>query len=371
MKLFNLFTIFTLLSLPLLGQVNDSTFNDLDTLDFKTTNAFQIQHDNYETFNNSFITGNSYSVIRNQSNNQLTVDGILINPYFSNNTLYSEFLGKMHLLSYDIQDANLNTLENEGQIVTGKFNNAIDFRTHDIQLGNSKAKYEINNFTSLAYQNIDTLGFSSIFNFKAEKSYDKFGYRVSLNNGYQDDYIIDNGIQRFGGNLKLKHQLTKKILLNGFLDYTNLKDMNRSIGSNMNSKRLLSYLEADVSISNTLSLKSKYGINHVTDNAYRRINQAESIINDNYSISSDFSYNRLILMLVYNSTKLQKTTIYSMFLLALNTIKLSILIISEKISTTIQEKSMNTSQQKAPLKKLKMYSIQKFGSREIFLLLVI
>ncbi|NME68044.1 TonB-dependent receptor [Flammeovirga aprica] len=296
MKFFNILFLFNLLSLVTLAYEPDSLNLNADTTEFKTSNAFLINESNYETFNNSFITGNATGVIRNQNNPQLMMDGIPINPYFTNNTHYNEFLGPMHLLAYDIQSLEMNTLENNNQIVSGNFNNAINFNTYDIQLGENAPKFEVNNLTSLEYQNSDTLGYSTVFNFKAEKSYDKFGYRLSLNNGYQDDYIVENGLQRFGGNIKLKHQLSERILLNGFIDYTNLKGLNRTEEkSAMLSKRLLSYLGTDISVTDALSLKSKYSINHVTDNAFRSITQSELYsyegrIFDSFSSQNDYGY---------------------------------------------------------------------------------
>jgi hypothetical protein len=85
------------------------------------------------------------------------MDGIPINPIFINNTNYNEFLGHMHLLSYDIQGINVHTLQNDSKIVSGRYNNAISFNTSDIQLGKSAYQFEANNFTTLAYQDFDSL----------------------------------------------------------------------------------------------------------------------------------------------------------------------------------------------------------------------
>lgn len=230
-KKMKFFKLFLLLNLPVFvvsGQDVDTTLIKSDSLEFRTTNAFLIPRKNYETFNNSFITGNSVATIRSQDNPKILIDGIPINPILLNNTDYNEFLGHMHLLSYDIQSVDVNTLQNDSRIVSGNYNNAISFNTSDIQLGKRAYQFEVNNFTSLAYQDFDTLGYSTIFNLKVQKSYDKFGYRVSLNNGYQNDYIPENGLQRFGGNLKLKYNPFKALVLSGFLDYTQFKDFKRS-----------------------------------------------------------------------------------------------------------------------------------------------
>jgi hypothetical protein len=212
MKFLKLFLLLNLLSIVVSGQDFDTTLIELDTSKFRTTNAFLIQQKNYETFNNSFITGNSSAIIRSQDNPKILLDGIPINPILINNTHYTEFLGQMHLLSYDIQGVSVHTLKNDNKIVSGNYNNAISFNTNEIKLGNNLPQFEVNNFTTLAYQDFDSTGFSTIFNFKAQKSFEKFGYRLSLTNGFQNDYIPEDGLQRYEGNLKLKYKPTKRML---------------------------------------------------------------------------------------------------------------------------------------------------------------
>lgn len=297
MKLFKLSLLLNLLSIMVSGQTSDTVSVKIDTSKFITTNAFLTPHKNYETFNNSFITGNSDVTVRSQDKPRILIDGIPINPNLLN---YNEFLGHMHLLSYDIQSVDVNTLQNDSRIVSGKYNNAISFNTSDIQLGKSAYQFEANNYTSLAYQDFDSLGYSTIFNLKVQKSYDKFGYRVSLNNGYQNDYIPENGLQRYGGNLKLKYQPFKQLLLTGFLDYTQFKDFKRSgedflkrenmdpglefiermkrigkyeiiipSGNIHKSNRLFTYINADLALTESLLLYGKYSYNSIADTSKR------------------------------------------------------------------------------------------------------
>lgn len=272
MKFFKLFLFLNLLSIVISGQDIDTSFIQLDTVKFRTTNAFLIQQKNYETFNNSFITGNSSTIIRSQDNPKILIDGILLNPILLNNTHYTEFLGQMHLLSYDIQGVNVHTIQNEDKIVSGNYNNVINFNTNDIKLGNNLLQFEVNNFTTLAYQDFDSIGFSTIFNFKVQKSFEKFGYIFSLNNGFQNDYIPENGLQRYGGNLKLKYNPIKQILFTGFLDYTNFQDFKRSGDNNLKSNRLLTYVNADISLTEWLLLYGRYSLNNVSDISERELN---------------------------------------------------------------------------------------------------
>src|SRR5690606_798565 len=239
------------------------------------------------------------------------------------NTGYNEFLGHMHLLSYDIQGVNIHTLQNDNKIVSGNYNNAINFNTSDIQLGKSAYQFEANNFTTLAYQDINSKGYSTIFNFKAKKSYEKFGYRVSLNNGYLNDYIPNNGLQRYGGNLKLKYNPIKPLTITGFLDYTNFEDSKRSgekiptsfksltvidesnaywddiffnIGeNNLTSNRLFTYINAHLDIADWLAIYGKYSYKKVSDSSKRYIeNEIDSLSNviydekRNYTVSSSY-----------------------------------------------------------------------------------
>jgi hypothetical protein len=272
MKFLKLFLLLNLLSIVVSGQDFDTTLVELDTSKFRTTNAFLIQQKNYETFNNSFITGNSSAIIRSQDNPKILIDGIPINPILINNTHYTEFLGQMHLLSYDIQGVSVHTLKNDNKIVSGNYNNAISFNTNEIKLGNNLPQFEVNNFTTLAYLDFDSTGFSTIFNFKAQKSFEKFGYRLSLNNGFQNDYIPENGLQRYGGNLKLKFKPTKRMLFTGFLDYTNFQDFKRTGDNNLKSNRLLTYINTDITITEWLLLYGRYSLNKVSDISERDLN---------------------------------------------------------------------------------------------------
>lgn len=291
MKFFELFLFLNLLSIVVSGQYIDTSFLQLDTLKFRTTNAFLIKQKNYETFNNSFITGNSSTIIRSQNNPKILIDGIPLNPILVNNTHYTEFLGQMQFLSYDIQGVNLHTLQNEDKIVSGNYNNAISFNTYDIELGNNSSQFEINNFTTVSYQSFDTVGFSTILNFKAQKSFEKFGYRFSLNNAFHNDYIPENGIQRYGGNLKLKYTPIKQFLFTGFLDYTNFQDFKRTRDNNLKSNRLLTYINADITLIDWLSLYGKYSFNNLSDVSERDLNFDGEYLNGEQYNESYFKKN--------------------------------------------------------------------------------
>lgn len=323
MKLLKLSLLLNFLSIIVFGQTPDTVSVKADTSQFRTTNAYLKLQKNYETFNNSFITGNSFATIRSQDNPKMLIDGIPINPILVKNTDYNEFLGHMHLLSYDIQSINFHTLQNDNKIVSGNYNNAISFNTSDIQLGKSAYHFEANNFTTLAYQDIDSKGYSTVFNFKAKKSYEKFGYRVSLNNGFQNDYIPNNGLQRYGGNLKLKYNPIKPLFITGFLDYTSFEDSKRSgeriqtsiesingidennvqwneflinIGENkLTSNRLFTYINADFDIAEWLAIYGKYSYKKVSDSSERYIeNKIDNHSNEtydekrNYMVSSSY-----------------------------------------------------------------------------------
>jgi hypothetical protein len=136
------------------------------------------------------------------------------------------------------------------------------------------------------------MGYSTIFNFKVQKSYEKFGYRVSLNSGFQNDYIPNNGLQRYGGNLKLKYNPFKALVLTGFLDYTYFSDFKRSgekfqdtiksffiediiinLGENkLTSNRLFTYINADLNLTEWLAIYGKYSYNSVSDSSERYLN---------------------------------------------------------------------------------------------------
>ena len=201
-------------------QVADSSFQKSETNRFSTPNGFIVTKSKLELFNSSFITGNAYAIIRNQDNPKIFVDGIPVNPIFGSNVPFQEFIGDMNFLSFDLQDISTETLRSGNNIVSGTHNNSVKFITHEIKLNSKGPQFELNNFTSVEYQDKDTLGFSTLNNFNFQQGFEKFGYRFSIINGFLNDYIPENGLQRYGGNLKLKYEPFKKVSLNGFIDYT-------------------------------------------------------------------------------------------------------------------------------------------------------
>ncbi|MBL7905161.1 MAG: hypothetical protein JNL22_09085 [Bacteroidales bacterium] len=291
MKFFKLFILLHLPAIVVSGQNSDTTLIQSDTSCFRTTNAFLVNQKNYETLNNSFITGNSFAIIRSQDNPAVLIDGIPVNPILVNNTHYREFLGPVNLLSFDIQGINVRTLQNEDKIISGNYNNAINFHTDEIKTGNSSPQFEVNNFTTFAYQDIDSAGFSSIFSFKAQKSYEKFGYRLSVNNGFQNDYIPENGLQRYSGNVKLIYNPNKQLLLTGFLDYTNFLDFKRKDENNLKSNRLLAYINTHLTLTDWLSLYGVYSFNKLSDISERDLKLEDKNWYGEYYTKSYFEKN--------------------------------------------------------------------------------
>lgn len=315
MKKFGAIILFVSLSISVFGQSQDSVRIDNDTISFETTNAFITNEKNYETINNSFITGNSFGIIRSQDNLKVLVDGMPMNPVLYNNTHYSEFLGSMHLLSFDIQKVNFKTIVSDDKIISGYYNNALDFRTHDIKLGNAKPQFEVNNFTALEYQDLDANGYSTITNFSAQQSYEKFGYRFSLNNGFQNDYIPENGLQRYSGNIKLKYKPNEKIFLIGFLDYSNFQNLKRSQENILKSNRLMTYIDADISLTHWFHLFGKYGFNNVSDVSQRSLKYngeyySGGLFSESYIENNDYKYKSSYLDFGVNFNKsVTKTTL--------------------------------------------------------------
>ena len=80
------------------AQSNDSIafFRD-SAYSSVTTNSLLTPHENFETINNSFITGSAIPFLRNQNNPLITIDDIPANPTLLINLPYKEFIGYPHL----------------------------------------------------------------------------------------------------------------------------------------------------------------------------------------------------------------------------------------------------------------------------------
>lgn len=266
----------------------DTASISTDTTRFSTPNPFVMRVNNYETFNNSFITGNSYALIRSEDNPQILLDGIPMNPWIGYNTHYAEFLGSMNVLSYDLQQAEVTTLQSNGRIISGSYNNAINFKTYELMLGKSSPKFAVNNFSTIDYQDFDTLGLSTVINISARQSFKKLGYRLSVNNGFQNDYIPKNGLQRYGGNLKFKYQPHESVMLNCFVDFTSFLGFKRE-DNVLKSNRLISYLDADITLTKSITLHGKYSLNNVSDFSERYLFNGEAY-GRNYHNKLEYRY---------------------------------------------------------------------------------
>ena len=270
-------------------QVADSALQKTDSIRFQTSNGFIVKKNNFELFNSSFITGNAYGVIRSQDNPKISVDGIPVNPnLYNNNAPYPEFLGNMNLLSFDLEEVSCGTLISGNKIVSGTHNNAIEFKTTEIILNRKEPVFEFNNFTAFEYQGKDTLGYSTITNFNFQQGYEKFGYRFSIINGFHNDYISENGLQRYGGNFKLKYKPYKKISLNGFIDYTNFQSFKRTGENNLDADRLFTWATIDVDLTRGFQLYGKYAFKLVSDISQRNIT-------DEWSWEEDYFYSEYYL----------------------------------------------------------------------------
>lgn len=111
------FILLNLCSTIIWGQNKDAITVKQDTTSFNNIHAFITYQQNYETYNNSFITGNSFATIRSQNNPKIFIDGMPINPLLINDLYYAEFLGSTHLLSFDLQNASVRALQANSQIV--------------------------------------------------------------------------------------------------------------------------------------------------------------------------------------------------------------------------------------------------------------
>lgn len=296
MKLVVLIFYLGFIPFVVLGQGMDAERVVNDSTHLETSNAFIIHEKNYETVNNSFITGNSRVMIRSQSNPKLLLDGIPVNPILFNSLHYTEFQGSMHVLSFDMQNAGLNYLQHDDKIISGHYNNAISFKTQDIILGNYSPLFEVNSFSALNYQDIDKTGGSTILNFNVQQGFKNFGYRISFNNGFQNDYLPENGLQRYGSNIKLKYEPHEQISFTGFLDYTTIRDFGRSEVNIQKSNRLLAYINADAALTKWLSFFGKFGLNSLSDVSERVLNQEVFYGNDyqyteSYFRKNNFEYN--------------------------------------------------------------------------------
>lgn len=293
MKLFRILLLIHFLSMTVYGQQMDSIRINHDTICFTTPNAFYFNHQNYETFNNSFITGSSFAVIRSQDNPRIYVDGIPMNPMIFTNTHYTDYLGGMNLLSYDIEKVMIKTLAHESRINAGQYNNSMDFKTFDVKPGKTKSQFEVNHFTAFTYQDIENRGYSTLTNVNVQQGFKKFGYRASFSNGYMNDYLPENGLQRYSGNVKLNYQPFKAISLAGFIDYSNFKDFKREadhLDETMNSDvipgytffngsgkntlkatRLFAYINADLTLAKGMTVYGKWAQVNTGDHAERYI----------------------------------------------------------------------------------------------------
>src|SRR5688500_5337256 len=114
------------------AQRSDSTILFYDSIYSSiATNSLLTPFKNFETINNSFITGSAIPFLRNQNNPLITIDGIPANPTLLVNLPYKEFVGYSHLLSYDVEALSVNTFSTDSRIASGRFSNSIILSTKD------------------------------------------------------------------------------------------------------------------------------------------------------------------------------------------------------------------------------------------------
>jgi hypothetical protein len=257
---------FFIVTQSLSAQSNDSiAFFRNSTYSSVTTNSLLSPHNNFETINNSFITGSAIPFLRNQNNPLITIDGIPANPTLLVNLPHKEFIGYPHLLSYDVEALGVNAFSTDSKIVSGRFSNSVSLGTKDISSKGEAMKFFVNNFSSINYQRSDTLGFSIINNAGVEKSGERISYRVSLTNGYHNVFIPNNGLKRNSANLKLQFRPIKNTTVTGFVDYSSFRDYKRAVTDYFNADRLFTYLSLNSQLSKRLEIYARASIYNSND----------------------------------------------------------------------------------------------------------
>ena len=252
------------------GQRADTLKNN-DNLDSIPSNELIIKNKSYETLNNSPLTGSAFYFIRSQDNPLITIDGIPVDPTILNKLPYIEYLGNPHLLPSDIAKININTIAHNSKIVSGIHNGAVGLQTEEIKLGYSHGEYSFSNFTSLNFQDISQTGFSTITNLKIKKAYNKFAYRLSLSNGFHEEFRPNNGLKRFSGNIKVKYKPFSNTNITGFVDFSNFSDFKRTGNNNFKSNRIFSYVKVDSKIFNWAEIYGDISLNNQNEKLKREL----------------------------------------------------------------------------------------------------
>lgn len=116
MKHFSFILLIITISAIVSAQNEDAIVQKNETVTFAILNSFVISNTDYETFNNNFVSSSFITAIKSQSSPKIFIDGIPVNPIFANNLNYAEFLGNIHLLSYDLQNERVSTLQTNNRI---------------------------------------------------------------------------------------------------------------------------------------------------------------------------------------------------------------------------------------------------------------
>jgi len=286
-------------------NTSDTIFTVKDTNQVTTPNSLLFQYPNYETLNNSYVLGGGVSFIRSQENPLITIDGLPTNPIIFKYLPFNEYLFPPSILSFDLEETAINTNIYESKIISGYHNNSINLKTSEIHYGISKAKINANNYSSINFIDLDKVGCSIINNLNIYKPFNKVTFRLSLSNGCMNSFIPNEGLKRYGGNIKLKLKLLPKTNLIGYFDFTNFNDFRRTGKNSFKSDRIFSYLKFNSELTNWLEIIGISGISSLKEDFNREIistylnpfmpddvNNASYNLNNNYhskSYQSDLS----------------------------------------------------------------------------------
>lgn len=229
-------------------------------------NPFSFSAPGYEKFNTNPLMSNGIIFYKGQYGTSVLIDGfVLFNPaLYSEHNKYSIFNSSP--LSWDIKSSEITDKLIDGKFAPFGSNNQLNFSTHDVNTKKGYSNFEFNTFTGIT--SIPKVARKhTVNNISFEKGFGKFGYRVSVNGGYDRENEFPHGAKRIGANLKLRYSPSDKIDIQLFSDFTNFNSINTTKGGDPNllSNHSFSYLTIGYKPIESLSVKLKGSYNYTKE----------------------------------------------------------------------------------------------------------
>lgn len=229
-------------------------------------NPFTFSAPGYEKFNTNPLMSNGIIFYKGQYGTSVLVDGFVVfNPaLYSEHNKYSIF--NSSLLSWDIKSSEITDKLIDGKFAPFGSNNQLNFLTHDVNTKKGYSNFEFNTFTGIT--SIPKAARKhTVNNISYEKGFGKFGYRVSVNGGYDRENEFPHGAKRIGVNLKMRYSPSDKLDIQLFSDFTNFNSINTKKGGDPNllSNHSFSYLTIGYKPIENLNIKLKGSYNYTKE----------------------------------------------------------------------------------------------------------